>query len=273
MRKIRVFETKFKVFLAMVGWLICTAAGEGHAQRAIIARDGVRIYSLPLVEETPMTVLSRGDTVRVIGRRGDWVKLELADGVRGWMPIVAGHKAREESHGRVSQNQPSTNGRHATPEPDIAPSDRPRAASEAFYRRFGYTFGMGLLEFDFTYNWKFVFHFKPRVALVGAFKHALGGAADSYFITVNWAYLLEEEGVTVPYITGGMGIINTVPVRSLGLDSVSHMAINYGVGVRRRVSDNLSVLASLTQHSAFVGKGVRHAQEVTVGVLVGKFWD
>ena len=74
----------------------------GIAQRAIIAIDGAEIYSLPWADGSPITVLSKGDTVNIIGKRGEWVKIRFANGKKGWMPIQ-----RRKQH-------PPTNGTHKT---------------------------------------------------------------------------------------------------------------------------------------------------------------
>ncbi|MFQ5649861.1 MAG: SH3 domain-containing protein [bacterium] len=286
--------------LALVG----TTAQATAQQRALIALDGVKVFSLPMVDDSPLTVLVKGDTVRVIGQRSKWVKIEFAPGKKGWMQVqlpdrerqrARSQKRRTASQGRAGQmsRQPelhaATNGhrgaaaakgtsRRGVPASGGRAPDEIRPATSyqsegSTYRRFGYAFGMGVLETDFTYNWKFVFHQTPRLALEGSFKHALGQAADSYLIMANFLYLLQQRKSWLPYLTGGMGVINTVPERSIDTGSVSHMAVNYGVGARKFVRQNLSLLVNASVYTVFVGKGVRHFKEVTIGLLVGKFWD
>ncbi len=141
------------------------------------------------------------------------------------------------------------------------------------YRRFGYSFGMGIMESNFTYNWRFIFHTSKKMAFEGSFKHVLGDAADSYFITANWSYLLKTDTKLIPYITGGMGVINTVPQRSVGIDEVSHMAINYGIGARYFFKKNISFVISANQNSVVVRNGFLHFKEFSIGLLVGNLWD
>lgn len=139
------------------------------------------------------------------------------------------------------------------------------------YRRFGFSFGMGMMESNFTYSWKFIFHTSTKLALEGSFKHVLGETADSYFITANWSYLLKTGVKLLPYITGGMGVINTVPQRSVGNDEVSHMAVNYGIGARYLFRKNMSIIISAHQYSVVVRDGFIHFKELSVGLLVGNF--
>ncbi len=235
---------------------------QGLAQRAVIAVDGAEIYSLPWADGSPITVLSKGDTVNIIGKRGEWVKILFANGKKGWMQIQ-----RRKQH-------PPTNGTHKTngKAPDLVKKKRPIPGDEV-YRRFGYSFGMGFIATDYTYSWKFVFHSTPKLALEGSFKHVLGKAADSYFIMSNLSYMLKETGKTRPYVTAGMGVINTVPDRSIGSDTVSNMAINYGVGARKYLTEKLSLIFTASQFSIFVGKNISNFREYTLGILVGKFWD
>ena len=174
-----------------------------------------------------------------------------------------------------SANNTANTNRDGSSAPDLRrkPKRHPQFGPRA-HRRFGYSFGMGLLEMDFTYNWKFIFHTTQRLALVGSFKHTLGNAADSYFILANLSYLLKENNSRfMPFVTAGMGVINTVPKRSIGTDGVSNMTINYGIGARKYFRKNLSFLFNVTQYTAFVGKGINNFREFTIGLLVGKFWD
>lgn len=259
---------------------------EAQAQRAVIALDKVEIYSLPLVDDFPTAALSKGDTVRIIGQRGGWVKIEFTGGKKGWMQIQIKKEAAKNDRRRrqpkkpeLARNGHAPNANHSSNEAfaDLIkkqPDVRPQLGEQPF-RRFGYSFGMGLVELDYTYNWKFVFHQTRRTALEGSFKHVLGGAADSYFIMANLSYLLKKNTNKkwLPYVTGGMGVINTVPDRSIDADGVSNMAINYGIGARKFFKKNMSFIFSATQYTAFVGKGLSHFRELTVGFLVGKFWD
>lgn len=264
-------------------------AANVRAQRAVVALDGVKVYALPLEDELPSATLAQGDTVRVIGQRGEWVKIAFQDGLKGWMKLHVEKSRAANGNSRLSTNRSAsknsesvarngfheevTTGRSEEPPDRLRkPPDQPQVA-DAVYRRFGYSFGMGVIELDYTYNWKFVFHTTPRFALEGSFRHVLGDAADSYFIMANFSYLLKDKGKLLPYATAGMGVINTAPARSVGLDGVSNMAVNVGVGARKFVKANLSLTFSAHQYTAFVGKSMAHYREFTAGILVGKFWD
>ena len=276
-----------KVASTMCVCVMLIAARGVKAQRAVIGPDVVKVYSLPMIDEKPIATVTKGDTVRVIGQRGQWVKIALSNGRRGWMPVeVRKSKAAPakrknplmtseitEVRSALRQENETARAPSLSRKPDLLNGAKRTPNEQTIYRRFGYSFGMGLIQLDYTYNWKFVFHSTPRLALEGSFKHALGEAADSYFIMANLSYLLKEHGKILPFVTGGMGVINTVPDRGIGSDSVSHMAINYGVGARKYLSPKLSVTGHATQFTTFVGKGIRHFREFTIGLLVGKFWD
>ncbi len=268
-----------------------------YSQRAIIKTDNVKIYSLPMVD-TPVAVLTKGDTIRVIGQRGDWVKIQIGRNLKGWMllevkslsgnspastikkekpsrqPSIASTNSKAENS---STNGPANGTHNPKPfSPDLIRKKPNSIQGNETYRRFGYTFGAGLLATDFTYNWKFIFHQTPRMALEGSFKHALGEAASSYFIFANLNYLLTANirKKFLPFATAGVGIINTVPENSIDVgQGVSNMAINYGIGARKYYRKKLSLLFNVSQYSVFIGKGVSHFKEFTVGLLVGKFWD
>ncbi len=287
-------------FALAFGLLIFVFCGNAQAQKtALIAFDGVEIFSLPLDDQAPIAQLMQGDTVRVIGQRGPWVKVEFAPGKKGWMqvqvskgqPKNAGRRSPRARGQRSSGHMGSaaafakrgTDGASASlgntgQEPHAGPADEivrqpARQIGEKTTGKFGYAFGMGMLETDFAYNWKFVFHQTPRLALEGSFKHALGQAANSYLLMANWTYLLQAKGRFLPYLTAGMGVINTVPERSIDTGGVSHMAVNYGAGVRKFFRNNITFLLGGSMYTVFVGKGVRNFKELTLGLMVGKFWD
>lgn len=285
--------------LAMVFMTMFCSAKTTFAQRAVIAFNGVKIYSLPMVDDAPIATMMKGDTVKVIGQRGEWVKVAFEDDRKGWMQIQVrsaqserttrrgrvrgsnkGGETEFASNGGASANGAPRNGASSgvepgtnSAEPDIVRDRRKPQPLDTQYRRFGYSFGFGVLETDFTYNWKFLFHSSPRLALEGSFKHALGEAADSYFIMANMIYLLKENKKFLPYLTGGVGVVNTVPERSIDAGTVSHMSINYGLGARKFFRKDLSILFNASLYNVFVGTGISSFKEFTVGLLVGKFWD
>lgn len=283
-------KMRFKGVILLVFTFVLMMNNNAYSQRAIIKTDNVEIYSLPMVDNTPVATLIKGDTIRVIGQRGNWVKVKIAQNRKGWMLLEVkslpgkspARTIKKEKPARqlsmASANGKAGNGAH-NPEPfspDLIRKNPNTIQGNKIYRRFGYTFGAGVLGTDFTYNWKFIFHQTPRMALEGSFKHALGEAASSYFIFANLNYMLKENTRKkfLPYATAGVGIINTVPENSIDIgQGVSNMAINYGLGVRKYYREKLSLLFNVSQYSVFIGKGVRHFREYTVGLLVGKFWD
>ena len=278
-------SSSFLLFICLAN--ILGLATPSSAQYGVIKVNEIEMYSLPMVDDIPVAVLSKVDTIRVIGKRGDWVKVAAMDGRKGWMQMkttpntvstrnkrkdVVLQPSRKLERKEANFSKPVVKSK---PEPDLIQKNRDTnfMLAPTMYRRFGYSFGMGLIELDYTYNWKFVFHSTRRLALEGSFRHVLGNAADSYFIMANLSYLLKQNTKLLPYITGGMGVINTVPDRGISTESVSNMAINYGFGFRKYFKNKLSLILGLTQYTAFVGNGMRHFREVTAGVLVGKFWD
>jgi hypothetical protein len=281
-----------KVVFAMVFLgLILPMRSQCQAQQAVISLPSVDIYALPNADEAPVAILSRGDKIRVIGQRGNWVKIAYGQTDRGWMlisidkpagikagiprqeedvPEMTGHPTSESSPRYASTKNPDRLVNDVPPEEAVVPQPTPKFG-QATAGRFGYSFGTGLAESDFAYNWKFIFHTTPRLAMEGSVKHILGEAADSYLIMTNFSYLILARGHTLPYLTAGVGVINTVPERSVAYDGVSHMHLNYGAGVRKSIRESLSLTFSIAQFSVFVEDGVQHFREFTVGLLVGRF--
>ncbi len=283
--KCRLLSLKWMMAIAALTGIQAGGAADALAQRALIAVDGVKVYALPMEDIQPSDTLAKGDTVRVIGQRGEWVKIAFHDGQKGWMKLHVEKSAAANGNSQTSSNSKSsapeasngfhkklTNG-HSEEQPDSLrkPPEQPRSRNKT-HSRFGYSFGLGVIELEFTYNWKFVFHSSQRLALEGSFRHALGDAADSYFIAANVSYLLKEKGKLRPYLTGGAGAIKTAPARSVGSDGASNIAVNVGVGARRLLKENLSLVVNVNHYTAFVGNGVANYREFSAGILVGRFW-
>ena len=265
------------------------------SQQAVISQDTVEIYDLPMFDQNPAAVLSKGDTVRVIGQRGSWVKIAFHENTRGWMPINIRKPAVTEtalpntpsgdSASDITERKPDKGIQLASaaspdrlefePEPDsmsaeVLPPTPEFGQTEP--GRFGYSFGVGLLESDFAYQWRFVYHTTPKFTMEGSFKHVLGEAADSYLLATNFSYYFGRQAKTLPYLTAGMGVITTVPERSIDLDSVSHMMLNYGLGIRQYMHKSISLTLGFSQNTVFVETQTRHFREVSFGFLVGRFW-
>jgi hypothetical protein len=268
------------------------------SQHAVISRDTVEIYDLPGIAANPVAVLSKGDTVRVIGQRGNWIKIVYQNQSRAWMPIdIEKPEYRGETTGDELEpgkditsdaNQGIVHGQQvfaAAPVPDriIADPEPEQPVTEPTPRapdfgprspgRFGYSFSAGLMESDFAYSWRFVFHTTPKLTMNGMFKHVLGEAADSYIMLTSFNWFFSRQAKTLPYFTAGMGVITTVPERSIDLDSVSHMMLNYGIGIRQYVHKSISLTFGVSQNTVFVESQTNHFREFSFGFLVGRFWN
>ncbi len=170
-----------------------------------------------------------------------------------YQPMSSGKKA--VVHWLKSNNEPQT------------------ISTDDAYGTFGFSFGMGLMESDFTYNWQYVYQLTSVLAMEGSFKHVLGETADSYFLTAGFSYLLVKSKSIQSFINAGMGVINTIPQRSIDTNEISHMTINYGVGIRKNIRTNMALVLSANQYSVFLRNGFTHFTEYTLGLLVGNFWD
>lgn len=158
-------------------------------------------------------------------------------------------------------------------EPDIDVEPEPEPPQSSVYGTFGYAFSMGMVQSDFTYNWRFLYHSTPRFALGGSFKHILGNTSDSYLLMANAAYELDPGGWIAPYLNLSVGVITTDPKRDITLGTVSNMAAGYGFGIRKAFRKNMSVTFDFQQFTALVTSGMYSFREFTFGLMVGRFWD
>lgn len=275
---------------------------EARAQRAIIRLDNVPIYASHEQEDPPIALLSKGEVIQVIGQRGDWIKIEFAKGRRGWM-LVQARQGKEGLESPISVNPrrsvrdkgpiAATDGPaktvyraeggdisyepdwgpylHPDPEADVLPAYG--ELQEGQKSTFAYSFGAGLIEAGFAYEWRFLHHTTDRLALVGSIKHALGEAADSYLLASNWEYLLKKNASVMPYVTVGAGVIVTSIPRDTEIGSISNMMLNYGLGLRKKFMANTTLVLAGSMYSIFAGSKVTLWKSMTVGLMVGKFWD
>ena len=284
--------------LAVLG-LIALTAGTAHAKkRAVISFDGVEIYSSPSVDDSPLTVLFKGDSVDVLNQRGDWVKVEFAKDRQGWMQLQLKGPDRgpengvqSPAHAGLTDVMPRPKSISARldlqkadfrrPEPeavavsdiDVAPVPEPEPPQSTIYGRFGYAFSMGIVQADYTYNWRFLYHSTPGFALGGSFKHILGNTSDSYLMMASAVYVIDQGPWISPYLNFSVGVITTDPKRDITLGTVSHMAGGYGFGIRKRFRRNISFTFDFQQFTALVSPGTYTFRELTFGLLVGRFWD
>jgi hypothetical protein len=74
-------------------------------------------------------------------------------------------------------------------------------------------------------------------------------------------------------LNGGIGIINTIPVRAAGGKSISNMVVNYGLGVQRHLRNSNSLRLDLRQYTAIRSQGLANFFEFTVGIAFGIRWS
>jgi len=259
-----------------------------HAREVVIKIPRVEVYSLPTAGGSPVAQLKRGDKVRLIGRRGDWVKVEFNSGKKGWVQVKSGQK--KASPARVEKKNMQTGAgkkslasgtlKNSVLSAEQSPENALAGGGEASFGYgalpklgdLGYSFGMGFVGSGFVYDLRFIHQTTRRLAMVGSFRHALGEAADSYFITVNWDYLLKTKGEWLPFLTTGFGVVNTTTANDIVQGNLSNMVVNSGIGVRKKLGRRTSLIINASFSSVFVGKGVRHWKGVTAGFMVGDFW-
>lgn len=228
---------------------LCWGAA-ASAQIAIIKDKTVPLFELPSLQSKLLGVLSAGDTVRILQTRSGWVQLTTRKPLKGWMRT--GAKASS----------------HFLP---LAKKSRAEITGNAPYDG-GLVFGLGTLGGDFAYIGRFYYRNLPRWELEGSFEYVAGQIASIYLMHVNTRHVRPLKNRFDGYATLGVGVINTVPIQSAGGKTISNMALNYGLGVQRRLNHSNRLRADVRQFTAIRQQGTLNFLEFTVGLALGVNW-
>jgi hypothetical protein len=113
----------------------------------------------------------------------------------------------------------------------------------------------------------------PSIYVEGTFQYVAGEIASFYLMHGNAKYVRPIASRLDGTLTAGIGVINTVPVRSAGNKSVSNMAFNYGFGVQRHLKNNNWLRLDLRQYAALRQQGLATFFEFAAGVAIGINWS
>jgi len=121
------------------------------------------------------------------------------------------------------------------------------------------TFGLNMLM---TYS---------SFSLELAGEQVIGRTANLYPISINAVLNLATHGRLIPYGAVGAGLFLTVPVNSLGAETVSTLGINFGGGARYFISRAFGVRLEAKQYFTSISdsRGLKNDllffQEVSIG--------
>ena len=121
------------------------------------------------------------------------------------------------------------------------------------------TFGLNMLM---TYS---------SFSLELAGEQVIGKTANLYPISINAVLNLATHGRLIPYGAVGAGLFLTVPVNSLGAETVSTLGINFGGGARYFISRTFGVRIEAKQYFTSISdsRGLKNDllffQEVSIG--------
>jgi hypothetical protein len=121
------------------------------------------------------------------------------------------------------------------------------------------TFGLNMLM---TYS---------SFSLELAGEQVIGKTANLYPISINAVLNLATHGRLIPYGAVGAGLFLTVPVNSLGAETVSTLGINFGGGARYFITRTFGVRLEAKQYFTSISdsRGLKNDllffQEVSIG--------
>ncbi len=223
----------------------CLFSSSAFSQTAVLKAARTPIYNRPDPRGKIIAQLARGDTIHVLKKQGLWVRLKFRRKYSGWMYL-----------GQPRDRNPRVRRRKL-------PDNPPRHLSQL-----GISFHLGALGKDFTYAGKFFYASFPNVYMEGTFQHVPGAAANSYLMYGNLKYLWPLSPAITGWLTLGVGVITTVPTKTVAAKSISNMSLNYGLGIQKYLKTNTYLRIDLRQYAALVDSGVTTFWELMAGFAV-----
>ncbi len=261
-------KISFSSFLLRFGWCwvawLIVSSTAALAQTAVLKDAATPIAAQPSPQSKVIAVLAAGDTVRILKMNGAWVKVSFRGNQTGWMFVG--------STG-VSTAKPATESAVEGKKADEPRSSRPPAAASRPLTDGGISFHLGAFGGQFTYIGKFYYKTLPAICIEGTFQYVAGEVASFYLMHGNAKYVRVLRPRLDGTLTAGVGVINTVPVRSAGNKSVSNMAFNYGFGVQRHLKNNNWLRLDLRQYAVLRQQGLATFFELAAGVAIGINWS
>jgi hypothetical protein len=252
-----------RVMLCSVTWLI-TPNAVALAQTAILKDAVTPIAAEPSPKSRVIAVLAAGDTVRILKTSGAWARVAFRGKKIGWMFVG--------SSGALT-SKPSTEGKVESKKREESTATSLTASTPRPLTDGGFSFHLGAFGGQFTYVGKFFYKSTPAIYVEGTFQYVAGEIASFYLMHGNAKYVRPLRPRLDGTLTVGVGIINTVPIRSAGNKSVSNMAFNYGLGVQRHLKNNNWLRLDLRQYAVLRQQGLTTFLEIAAGVAIGINWS
>jgi hypothetical protein len=248
--------------ILVVWWSLPNAST--FAQTAVLKDHVTPIAEQPSPKSRVIAVLAAGDSVRILKTDGAWMQVAFRGKKKGWMFVGANNTLAPKPKNETRVEEKTGEKQNLTA--GVSPADV-RPATDG-----GVSFHLGAFSGQFTYVGKFYYRSIPSLYVEGTFQYVAGEIASFYLLHGNAKYVRPLSRRLDGTLTAGLGVINTVPIRSAGGKSVSNMALNYGLGLQRHLKNNNWLRADLRQYAALRKQGTATFLEFTVGVAIGIRW-
>lgn len=246
------------------------------AQRVVLKDAATPIAERPTSQSRVIAVLTKGDTVRVLKINSPWVQVAFRGKQKGWMYV--GRSASATAAKSPATTAPEIAAKPAPPVEEVkaleqTPTTTPPAAF-APKNDGGISFHLGSFSRQFTYVGKFYYRTLPRLYVEGTFQYVAGNIASNYLMHGNAKYVRPLGRRLEGTASAGVGVINSVPVRAAGVNSVSNMAFNYGIGAQRYLKNSNWLCVDIREYTVLRNKqGLANFFEFTAGIAIGISWS
>lgn len=271
------FSSTLRSHLSLLILWLTLLSGSASAQRVVLRDPATPIAEQPSPKSRVIAMLAKGDTVRILKLNGAWARIAFRNKKKGWMFVgrtFASTKANTPAPMSSTPAKPASAAPGEVIKPvEATPPNPSPAATMAPETDGGISFHLGSFSRQFTYVGKFYYRTLPTLYVEGTFQYVAGNIASFYLMYGNAKYVRPIGRGFDGTLNGGIGIINTIPVRAAGGKSISNMVVNYGLGVQRHLRNSNSLRLDLRVYTAIRPQGLANFFEFTVGIAFGIRWS
>ncbi len=248
---------KLATILGMGGIALFGAFGAVSAQTVTVKKQ-LTIYEKPHPRSRVVKILPPGSRIKFLGSRAGWDRIAWAAGKTGWINLKLPSKASRP----VVQKSTHT---HRHGEPDRKPANRRRPPSRLM--RTGTFFGMGAMNFDFSYAFRFFHGNWPRTWMEGSFQFVADKVVSVYLMDMSFRRVWLRTRHFDAWYSAGMGVMTSVPVKAADQRSISNLAFNFGIGGQKALDRKRAVRVDFRNFYALKSGGIAAFWDVSVGLV------
>ncbi len=240
--------------IAVVCSLFSPDAVSGQTVRI---KRSIVVYTRPDADSPVLKVLSSGSKIKFLGSREGWDRIAWAAGKTGWINLkMPAAKVRRHAVNSGGHN-------HGVDRTRLSGKKRPPSR----VMRTGTLFGMGVMNFDFSYVFRFFHGNWPRTWMEGSFQFVADKVVSVYIMDMSFRRMWVRTRLFDTWYSAGVGVMTSVPVKAADKRSISNLAFNIGIGGQKALDRKRAVRVDFKNFYALGNGGISSFWDVSVGLV------